>query len=405
MREVVEGNAVDLAQLADGLLAADQVAAVDRSSREMLEQRGWLLEARRVAGRVRHCHGDLHLRNIVRIDGRPVLFDCIEFDEDFACIDVLYDLAFLLMDLIERKLAGHAQRALHGLCRAHGRGRRAGLAAAVHRRPCRHPRQGRRLRGTAAGRPGPTRPRGAAARDYLALARRALDPPSPRLVAIGGVPEPASRRSPAALAPALGALPGAVVLRSDVARKRLLRPRADRAATGRSLLRRDQPPRVRDPGRDGDGLAARRPFGDRRCGLRPTGAARCDRGRSAAGRRAVPGPLAHRTGKPSRRRVDGRRGDASDADARIVRQQRAIDASAVGWRQIDAARALDDVAAEATAAIATASLAAAREKSAPFRGAGRRTAATSHRADHAAFVEGAGAVEEGAGVELLVDQT
>ena len=33
---------------------------------------------------------------------RPVLFDCIEFDDDFACIDVLYDLAFLLMDLIEK---------------------------------------------------------------------------------------------------------------------------------------------------------------------------------------------------------------------------------------------------------------------------------------------------------------
>ena len=41
--------------------------------------------------------------NIVLLDGRPMLFDCIEFDDEFACIDVLYDLAFLVMDLIEKR--------------------------------------------------------------------------------------------------------------------------------------------------------------------------------------------------------------------------------------------------------------------------------------------------------------
>ena len=47
-------------------------------------------------------HGDLHLGNICLVDGRPLLFDCIEFSEDIASIDVLYDLAFLLMDLDHR---------------------------------------------------------------------------------------------------------------------------------------------------------------------------------------------------------------------------------------------------------------------------------------------------------------
>ena len=51
---------------------------------------------------MRRCHGDLHLGNICLVDGRPLLFDCIEFSEDIASIDVLYDLAFLLMDLDHR---------------------------------------------------------------------------------------------------------------------------------------------------------------------------------------------------------------------------------------------------------------------------------------------------------------
>jgi uncharacterized protein len=63
-----------------------------------------LLEARRTAGRVRRCHGDLHLGNICVIDGQPTLFDCIEFSDLIACSDVLYDLSFLLMDLRHRGL-------------------------------------------------------------------------------------------------------------------------------------------------------------------------------------------------------------------------------------------------------------------------------------------------------------
>ncbi|MGE5149880.1 MAG: phosphotransferase, partial [Rhodospirillaceae bacterium] len=63
------------------------------------------LVARRVeAGAIRRCHGDMHLRNIVLIDGKPVPFDAIEFSERIANIDVLYDLSFALMDLCERKL-------------------------------------------------------------------------------------------------------------------------------------------------------------------------------------------------------------------------------------------------------------------------------------------------------------
>src|SRR3546814_1371625 len=69
-----------------------------------LERHGALLHARAAAGKVRLCHGDLHLRNVVLLDGRPTLFDAIEFDDAIACIDVVYDLAFLLMDLDHRGL-------------------------------------------------------------------------------------------------------------------------------------------------------------------------------------------------------------------------------------------------------------------------------------------------------------
>ena len=57
---------------------------------------------------MRQCHGDLHLRNIVLLDGRPTLFDGVEFNDEISCTDVLYDLAFLLMDLWRRKLPRHA---------------------------------------------------------------------------------------------------------------------------------------------------------------------------------------------------------------------------------------------------------------------------------------------------------
>ena len=66
----------------------------------------------RQSASVRRCHGDLHLRNVFVDHGRPVLFDCIEFDDFYANIPPLYDLAFLLMDLRARGFHEHANRAL-----------------------------------------------------------------------------------------------------------------------------------------------------------------------------------------------------------------------------------------------------------------------------------------------------
>jgi aminoglycoside phosphotransferase family enzyme len=91
-------------------LEVDRLAA---STDMALARLAPLMQRRASAGHVRRCHGDLHLANIALIDGRPVLFDALEFDEDLATIDVFYDLAFLVMDLWSRGGTGHANRLLN----------------------------------------------------------------------------------------------------------------------------------------------------------------------------------------------------------------------------------------------------------------------------------------------------
>lgn len=101
------------------LLDARAVQRLYDSSRSTLDALGAELERRRHEGRVRRCHGDLRLANICLFEGRPTLFDGIEFSESLACIDVLYDLAFVLMDLQHHGYPELAVRLL-GSYRGHG---------------------------------------------------------------------------------------------------------------------------------------------------------------------------------------------------------------------------------------------------------------------------------------------
>ncbi len=91
-------DAGDLAQL-------EQLEGWAESTAERLHE---LLNQRRANGHVRECHGDAHLGNIALLDGKPLLFDCIEFNEEFKWIDTASDFAFLAMDLQHR---GHPQLA------------------------------------------------------------------------------------------------------------------------------------------------------------------------------------------------------------------------------------------------------------------------------------------------------
>jgi aminoglycoside phosphotransferase family enzyme/predicted kinase len=71
-----------------------------------------IIAERKRDGFVRECHGDLHLGNIALMDGRPVAFDCIEFNESLRWIDVMSEVAFLVMDLLDHRLDALAWRCL-----------------------------------------------------------------------------------------------------------------------------------------------------------------------------------------------------------------------------------------------------------------------------------------------------
>jgi aminoglycoside phosphotransferase family enzyme/predicted kinase len=220
MREVIEGNAEDFAALPNTVLPSDQRARLTDRCRDELDRRRQLLEERRRAGRVRRCHGDLHLGNIVLLEGRPVLFDCLEFDEALASTDTLYDLASLLMDLQHQRLAALAQRLLNGYLDATRDD--AGLALLPLFLACRAAIRGKVLGlAAAAADDGSAVQLADEACAYLERAFVYLNPPPARLVAIGGVSGTGKSTLARQLAPGLGAAPGAVILRSDVIRKQM----------------------------------------------------------------------------------------------------------------------------------------------------------------------------------------
>lgn len=72
-----------------------------------------LLEKRKQSGFIRECHGDLHLRNLAWIDNKPIAFDCIEFNPFLRWIDVISDIAFLVMDLQSRNQFNMSQQILN----------------------------------------------------------------------------------------------------------------------------------------------------------------------------------------------------------------------------------------------------------------------------------------------------
>jgi aminoglycoside phosphotransferase family enzyme/predicted kinase len=211
-----------LGTIRDGFDAAKVQHFCQRASDQLSHLRA-TLEARAAAGFVRRCHGDLHLNNIVLWRGRPVLFDAIEFDEDLATIDTLYDLAFLLMDLDkrnQRRIANMvlnryiwrsgAELDLHGLgALPLFLGLRAAIRALVtaecaQQEPA---EMGDRDRQTA--------------RDYLNSANTYLAPAAPLLIVLGGLSGTGKSTLARALASEFGPPPGAVHLRSDLERKHL----------------------------------------------------------------------------------------------------------------------------------------------------------------------------------------
>lgn len=107
LANTVKGNDGMFASYAD-FLPREQTEALTAASLSMISAQQALLNNRAENGKIRQCHGDLHLQNICLYNNEPLLFDCIEFNDAFAVIDVLYDLTFLLMDLDKRGLPQYA---------------------------------------------------------------------------------------------------------------------------------------------------------------------------------------------------------------------------------------------------------------------------------------------------------
>ncbi|WP_409281590.1 bifunctional aminoglycoside phosphotransferase/ATP-binding protein [Pseudomonas defluvii] len=87
-----------------------QLDALQAWARSSFDRLHGLLEARKAQGFIRECHGDIHLGNATLIDGKVVIFDCIEFNEPFRLTDVYADAAFLAMDLEDRGLKSLSRR-------------------------------------------------------------------------------------------------------------------------------------------------------------------------------------------------------------------------------------------------------------------------------------------------------
>jgi aminoglycoside phosphotransferase family enzyme/predicted kinase len=344
----VEANLRRAGKLLDG----GAVRALEVAETTAFDRLAPLLDRRRAAGKVRRCHGDLHLRNICLVDGKPTLFDPIEFSDDLATIDVLYDLAFLLMDLHHR---GHDELGNGVLNRYLDRTEDEGGLGAL-------PlflslRAGIRAHVTAVAASRQTRPKEAAglaaeARAYLALATEVLAPRAPRLVAIGGLSGTGKSSLARTLAPALGPIPGARILRSDVLRKRCFGvppetrlPAAAYEPTVSERVYRMLSEEIAETLDGGYAVVADAVF------LRPD-------------ERDAMGEIARAKGVPFTglwlqappelltRRLRDRRNDASDADVPVMRSQAALDPGAITWHRIDAGGDLSRTVEQARAILA-----------------------------------------------------
>jgi hypothetical protein len=324
---------------------ADDLIARSRAALSAVSD---LMDRRAAAGCVRRCHGDLHLGNVVLIDGRPTLFDAIEFNRQIAEIDTLFDLAFLLMDLDRRGLRWAANRVLN----RYYRGRddldalaalplllslRAGIRAHVAA-------SARGAQGDAAKRAAKQRE----ARALFAAARGYLDPAPARLIAVGGVSGSGKTTIARRLAPAIGRPPGALVVRSDVERKRLFgvaetERLPERAYQGKvnADVYRAMFTRAAEALRAGQSAIVEATFLDR--------SSRAE-ARKTAESAGVPfqGVWLSAPEETLKARVDARTNDASDATSQVVEGQLTrAPKGEIAWPQVDAAGAPEDVTARA----------------------------------------------------------
>ncbi|CAN5334419.1 bifunctional aminoglycoside phosphotransferase/ATP-binding protein [soil metagenome] len=347
----VVGESLEEILAAPDLFPAQKAERLADAMRAALREVTPLLLSRGAAGKVRRCHGDLHLRNIALLDRGPVLFDAIEFDESIATTDVLYDLAFAIVDLLEHRRPDLANALLNRyLWESSDAGfELVGLAALPLFMSLRAAIRAKiaAIRYRDVDRSDVTRQE---AVRYFDTAS-ALMAPAPRvLVAIGGVSGTGKTTVAAAIASHLGRAPGAVHLRSDIARKHHL------GATEQEKLPESAY--------------------SRQITEEVFATLRADAGAALAAGQSVIVDAVHRDPEERRMvqavadrmgarfvglwleapldvmvaRVAGRTGDASDATPQVVARQAQQYPGAIDWLRIDASGAADRVIASALAA-------------------------------------------------------
>jgi aminoglycoside phosphotransferase family enzyme/predicted kinase len=285
-----------------------------------------LIEDRREEGKVRRGHGDLHLRNLCLYQGRALAFDALEFDEAMATTDVLYDLAFLLMDLRRVGLDEHANAAMNRYwdvaeedeCALGLLGFFSSLRAAV-----------RMAIAVEAGDLDE-------AQAYRELGLSLLQRTRPRLVAMGGLSGTGKSAVARSLAPRMSGPAGARLLRSDVLRKNKKglalhdkAPAESYTMSQRANVYRALASSAAKASCAGASVVVDASF------LVESGHALI---KQAAGSAPLKGywldaPLDVRLA-----RISGRKGDASDADVAVAAAQIAPSALPSWWRRVDADR-------------------------------------------------------------------
>jgi aminoglycoside phosphotransferase family enzyme/predicted kinase len=222
MVRAFEGHYKALANCPDHLFEPNKIDQLKQRITQEITTYTPLMDERAAQGYVRHCHGDLHLRNICRFQGQSLLFDAIEFEPDFAVIDIFYDFAFLLMDLCHR---GEFTLANSALNRYLGR---TGDIAALHLLGLYMASRSlirTHVNGVASQNQKTDQDRikwENDARTYLEETIDILAPRPTALIAIGGFSGSGKSSLAQRLAPTLGRKPGAFIARTDMIRKRLM---------------------------------------------------------------------------------------------------------------------------------------------------------------------------------------
>lgn len=338
------------------LFAPDDVNHLARLSRAALGSLRALILKRGEQALVRRCHGDAHLRNIVLIEGTPVLFDAVEFSDAVATGDVLYDLAFLLMDLWERGQPRAANRVFNrylDLSRLDTHSE--GLAALPFYLMMRSAIRSKIAASAALTQADPEQKAAQEhqARIYFNNALAFLEPSTPRLLAIGGLSGTGKTTLAYELAPEIGRAPGARVLRTDVMRKRLLNVPETESAPSEAYSKEasDKVYKVIDQTIQhvlaaGHSAIFDAVFADARERIAIEGiAARVE---AQFGGLWLDAPEA-----VLKDRVTRRTGDASDATVDVVDRQLGYDLGDVTWPRVEADGTVEATAAQARVALAS----------------------------------------------------